>query len=105
MYYHKLRIPTKDLWRLLTLATLMLMVYQQGPGLIHRMHRAEVSEEQIHAWQFMHALILTSPNSYPKSLAVCEVWLSVHGVETPSEKGMKGLEEKWADIFSYWQGY
>jgi len=105
MYYNKLHKGPLHLWHLLTLTTLLFLVYQQGPGWIHQLHRQGCSQDQIQTWIFMHELLNSEGQKYPRSLAICEIWLSVHGVEMADEKGMKGLGKKWTNIFVYWQGY
>ena len=105
MYFDKLRFPPLYVWRALTLASIMLLVYQEGPNWIIYANSRTVTETQISHWYRMYNLLSTDPEKYEDDLAVCEIWFSVHGLSSPSGEGVKGLSQKWQDILSYLQGY
>ncbi|MEL6254648.1 MAG: hypothetical protein AAFR87_21740 [Bacteroidota bacterium] len=105
MYFDKLRFPPLYMWRALTFASIMLLVYQEGPNWIYYANSRTITETQIQNWYRMYNLLGTDPEKYADDLAICEIWFSVHGISSPSAKGVKGLSQKWQDILSYWQGY
>ncbi|MEM6804847.1 MAG: hypothetical protein AAF696_25845 [Bacteroidota bacterium] len=105
MYFEKLRIPPQSLWRVLTLASLMLLVYQHGPCWIHYLHKQSISQTKIQSWILMQEILTQEPERFAEELEICRIWLSVHGCENADANSMKDLWQKWTDILSYWQGY